>query len=77
MGHPHVTMGPSVLVIMERQKQPTTKLKNVKTVRRKHIGGFLKVSRVQNGKFVLVMSQGINFVVTSQRIFHFGRLDAY
>jgi hypothetical protein len=40
-------------------------------------GGFLKVFRVQNGKFVLVMSQGINFVVTSQRIFHFGRLDAH
>jgi hypothetical protein len=35
------------------------------------MGGFLKVFRVQNGKFVLVMSQGINFVVTSQRIFHF------
>jgi hypothetical protein len=41
------------------------------------IGGFLKVFRVQNGKFVLVMSQGMNFVVTSQRIFHFGGLDAY
>jgi hypothetical protein len=40
-------------------------------------GGFLKVFRVQNGKFVLVMSQGINFIVTSQRIFHFGWLDAY
>ena len=39
-------------------------------------GGFLKVFGVQNGKFVVVMSQGINFVVTSQRIFHFGRLDA-
>jgi hypothetical protein len=37
--------------------------------------GFLKVFGVQKGKFVIVMSQGINFVVTSQRIFHFGWLD--
>jgi hypothetical protein len=39
-------------------------------------GGFLKVFGVQNGKFVVMMSQGINFVVMSQSIFHFGWLDA-
>jgi hypothetical protein len=40
----------------------TSKARTVTYVPR---GEFLKVFGVQNGKFVVVMSQGINFVVTS------------